>query len=98
MGQKLNCKPGDLAIVVKSHAGNEGKVVRCLELQALCKLQQPDGSYFTGPAWVIDQGLVSWGGVVMHLTPDDFLRPLRDDDGVDEMLVRTGLPNKETAE
>lgn len=29
----MNCKQGDLAIIVKSLAGNEGKIVRCLELE-----------------------------------------------------------------
>lgn len=27
----MNCKAGDLALIVKSMAGNEGKVVTCLE-------------------------------------------------------------------
>ena len=28
----LNCKQGDLAIVIRSHAGNEGKIVTCVRL------------------------------------------------------------------
>lgn len=28
----MNCKQGDMALVIKSQAGNEGKVVTCLEL------------------------------------------------------------------
>lgn len=28
----MNCKQGDMAVVIKSQAGNEGKVVTCLEL------------------------------------------------------------------
>lgn len=27
----MNCKLGDMAIIIKSQAGNEGKVVTCLE-------------------------------------------------------------------
>ena len=28
----MNCKQGDIAIVVKSFAGHEGKIVRCIRL------------------------------------------------------------------
>lgn len=27
----MNCKEGDLAMIVKSKAGNEGKIVRCIQ-------------------------------------------------------------------
>jgi len=93
----MNCKEGDLAIVVKSVCGNEGKVVRCLELH-------PAGfdrfAPFLGPIWVTDNnslagvwirsGLPAESG---NAIPDAYLRPIRDNPGEDETL--TWAPRKE---
>lgn len=49
----MNCKEGDLAIVVKSHAGNEGKIVTCLKWVGR-------GTGLTGDytdVWLVDQAL-----------------------------------------
>lgn len=83
----MNCKPGDLAIVVKSIAGNEGKIVRVLRLHPSPPLQ-----FFDGPRWLIDQVLLdSLGRPIDHLA-DRVLRPIRDSDREDETLTWAGKP------
>ncbi|CAB5219093.1 hypothetical protein UFOVP229_27 [uncultured Caudovirales phage] len=88
---RLNCRPGDLAVVVRSVAGNEGKVVTCLRLH-------PPGTDNTsvedGPVWEIDRPLVGvlrsrstgevFGRVSSPYMPDKLLRPLRGDVAEDE--------------
>ena len=43
----LNCKQGDLAVIVRSMAGNEGKIVQCP------RLVFDPWHYFDGPRWLI---------------------------------------------
>ncbi len=84
----MNCRPGDLAIVVKSNKRRDtsGAIVRVL------RTYPADGMYcMFGPAWVVDyQG-------VEHHALDAWLRPIRDpgDDAVDETLLFS--PVKEEA-
>jgi len=94
----MNCKQGDLAIVVRSKAGNEGKICTCL------KLHPPgyDGmNLFCGPIWETDIKLNTvWNddgstAPVGRCIPDENLRPIRDNPGQDETL--TWAPHKETA-
>jgi len=92
MGSKLNCKQGDLAIVVRSAAGNEGKIVRCV------KLTKGGGALGYGPRWRTEPVLIGSNG--MPRPPlDACLRPLRDSDGEDEVLRLVGRPigDKEAA-
>lgn len=99
---KLNCKPGDLAIVVRSAAGNEGKIVQCLKVH-------PSGVgglfRFYGPVWEIDRPLKTLRktpvGTVegeRFFAPDICLHPIRDNDGEDEMLRIAGRPIAEVTE
>ena len=88
---RLNCRPGDLAVVVRSSAGNEGKVVTCVRLW-------PPGTDNThvedGPVWEIDRPLVGVlrsrvtgdviGRVFSPYMPDKLLRPLRGDVAEDQ--------------
>lgn len=112
MGQKLNCWPGCYAMVRRSTVGNEGKIIKCISVVAHGdKVVCADGGVLEIPSdWFADGVLWHVDGAYSHATTDtglcigvavfydDNLRPLRDDDGVDEMLARTGLPNKETME
>lgn len=91
----MNCKPGDLAVIIRSEAGNEGKILRVIR--------------FVGevPGWVgsdrwetdtlVPGKLGGWSCAVQ----DSNLRPIRDpgDDAVDETLQRLPAPHraKETA-
>jgi hypothetical protein len=88
----MNCKPGDLAVVVKSYAGNEGKIVRVLQLNKKQQLFGPNGLEY-GIVWEIDPPLIGWGGVKLTKAMFDYqLRPIRDNDGEDETLTWAGKP------
>ena len=88
----LNCKQGDLAVIVRSTCGNLGKIVRCKKLCMHHWFIQPDGSLIAGLAWVVDPPVIGWRGDVLPGVLDAVLRPLRDNDGEDEMLRLAGLP------
>jgi hypothetical protein len=93
----MNCKQGDLAIVVKSEAGNEGKIVRCVRLIGERDLIGRSGDVLRGAVWEIDVPLPDWGGRLFPTVSDDQLRPIRDNDGEDEILRIAGKPQKVTA-
>lgn len=75
---KLNCWPGCRAIIIKSMAGNEGKIVTCVRLR-------PAGWDNTfesnGVRWEVDRPLLCTFGTVDALpsVPDAWLRPLPPD-------------------
>ncbi|MGC4396010.1 hypothetical protein [Hydrogenophaga sp. T2] len=92
----MNCKPGDLAVIVRASDRFEhawvGRVIRVTHLS---------GVGLTGlPCWAYE-------GPRLHhrlfgdatAIADEVLRPLRDpgDDAVDEVLRRIGSPNEVTA-
>lgn len=89
---KLNCKPGDLAIVVNSKSSPD-----CIGLITRVVSYLPD---VTGdPAWIVDpplhdgrlfNGLERPGNWWM----DAALRPIRDQDGEDEILRIAGKPQE----
>lgn len=91
---KLNCKQGDLAIIVSSSCGNEGKIVRCVEFAGVIK-RVPDTQgvlhYYMGaprPIWRIDRTINfanSFETVQIEYCSDEKLRPLRGDLTNDEI-------------
>lgn len=98
----MNCKPGDLAIVVKSWAGNEGKIVRCIKLDSRRSFfdnVSPDGVTPPEPIWIIDKHLLGCDGSFSDYIADSQLRPIRDpgEDAVDETIQRLGKPEAVTA-
>jgi len=92
----MNCKQGDLAIIVKSRAGNEGKIVRCLKLTGIKPYFGVDGSLRDVWEWEIDSFVVNAGGKLVNYAPDDQLRLIRDpgDDAQDETLQWLDVPSK----
>jgi hypothetical protein len=88
----MNCKQGDLAVIVRSMAGNEGKLVEVLRQ-----------SVAYGPGWWTVRSMS--GPCRNHLgvysqegqIEDSRLRPLRDNDGEDEILRIAGKPQEVTA-
>ena len=89
----MNCKPGDLAIVVPpGFSENLGKVVRCIEL---CKeAVAPDGIPLkaSGPIWVIDRPLVwlsftfsSCRDTTLSFANDETLMPISPPDNFKEL-------------
>lgn len=79
----MNCKQGDLAIIVRSYQGNEGRIVRCLRFV-------PDFRWEKGgePTWQIDVALNTVHSDARYFVADCQLRPIRDpgDDAKDETL------------
>lgn len=91
----MNCKQGDLAVIVKSAAGNEGKIVTCVRLLGSMQWRHPDGRMHSCSTWEIDGVIKGWSWQMSNTIADDQLRPIRDNDGEDEMLRIAGLPNKQ---
>ena len=92
----MNCKPGDLAVFVRSDAGNEGKVVRCLRVATKRELKAQNFVSNCGPVWLIDQLVNTNCGLLCPLVLDQYLRPIRDpgDDAKDETLLWKPTPKE----
>ncbi len=95
----MNCKPGDLAIIIASSAGNEGKIVRCVRLiKAKDYWYKPSGQRYEDATWEIDRLLPDYAGQLGRTIGDSQLRPIRDpgDDATDETLLWLPVPSRET--
>jgi len=69
----LNCKPGDMAIVVRGQPDiNHGRVV---SLRPPCLMSELCGTRF----WLYEGSLVGQDGAWAPAVADNCLRPLRDD-------------------
>lgn len=90
----LNCKEGDIAMIVRSVAGNDGQIVRCIYFLGEV---EPDIFIPEGPRWVIDPPVPNLvGGLIDHLA-DCQLKPIRGSDEEDEALRIVGRPVPMTA-
>ena len=95
----MNCKQGDLAVIVRSSAGNEGRVLTCLRLASQEECAN-DGVIWwlelEGPVWLTDASLRTSTKGQTRLYPDARLRPLRDSDSDSdgEMLRIAGRPRE----
>lgn len=69
----MNCKQGDLAILVRSGSGNEGKIVRCLRFVG----EVP--GWYGDDRWETDTILPGCFGGKTNTAQDAWLRPLRGD-------------------
>lgn len=102
----MNCRPKDLAIVVRNLPYFAPIVGRVVRVEMLIESEWPKP--ITGPTWAIEKPLqvaalvrmtgqrgvvVSPGeqGFMLGL-PDSILRPIRDQPGEDEMLRVAGRP------
>lgn len=91
----MNCKPGDLAIRVR--AG----FCKLIPVGAVVQVLECYGSGFSRSSGSAAQNIwsVEYQGQhrdingCLHGVPDSDLRPLRDNDGEDEMLRIAGLPH-----
>ena len=93
----MNCKKGDLAVIVRQaplDPRSLGAIVEVVETGPTIKFHVLGGGVF--PSWFVR----SKEPFVMHngrkstyfFVPDALLRPIRDNDGQDEMLRIAGLP------
>jgi len=87
----MNCKKGDLAIAVKSVAGNEGKIMTCIRY-----IGSVEG-YFGSDYWEVDLSTPSKYGKNNRIYRDSWLRPIRNpgDDAKDETLEWLPVPSKQ---
>ena len=90
----MNCKPGDLAVIVRADNKVDrphiGKIVECI-------YWLPDefgGMWRTEPRLKVLRGPCKGREIGWH---DGDLRPIRDNDGEDEMLRIVGKPQEVTA-
>lgn len=83
----MKCRQGDLAVIVRSVAGNEGKIVRCIRIAGAWRAK--DGA---GPRWETDPPVRGLLGECAYPVADLNMRPLRDSDGEDEVLRIAGRP------
>lgn len=91
---KLNCKPGDLAVVIKGR--NAGKFCTCIRLAT--RDEAVALGYLQGqPMWQTDTMLKDNLGGEDLLMFDHLLRPIRDNDGEDETLQWLEVPRKVAA-
>lgn len=90
----MNCIPGDIALIIKSLCGNEGKIVQCIKF--LGPTHSKLGNLLNGDDyWLIDTSIPATDGSSSPTARDCWLRPIRPTDAPDEMLTLTGLPKKE---
>lgn len=93
----MNCKPGDLAICVRN-CRQQGKIATCIRLASVYEISRyrlTNKDNLT--LWIVDRDFSYEGGVIAPIIADEFLRPIRDQDGEDETLTWAGKPNKEHA-
>lgn len=93
----MNCKPGELAVIVRSAAGNEGRIVEVMDSDV--RGLPGSESWMPAPLWRVrslghplpsDLGN-SWS---VFAFPDVWLRPIRNpgDDAQDETLAWKPVP------
>ena len=91
----MNCRQGDIAMIIYSLADNEGKVVICLEFVGR---RIPHRSSGAEDFWRVDtpiRCLTEKGKPSLEFSPyvsDSCLRPMRPTGEIDEMLIIAGLP------
>lgn len=90
----MNCKQGDIAVVIRAiNTKNIGRVCQCLKHKREARMM-PSGDSGIFDCWETDQAFEDWTGRADHSMEDMNLKPLRDTDGVDEMLRITGKPKE----
>jgi hypothetical protein len=95
----MNCKPGDLAVIVRQATNEPRSLGAIVEV-----LRAGPGSCYHGlvglqPNWWVRSSsplrTFAHGERTEFVVPDAYMRPLRDSDGADEMLV--GKPQEVSA-
>lgn len=84
----MNCRPGDLAVIVRSTAGNEGRIVGVVRW-----IGRVPG-WCHSDRWEIraDRPLIGTYGKEHWHAPDAYLRPIRPGDISDEEVRDLYLP------
>lgn len=69
-------RSGDLAVIVNSHAGNDGTVVRCKKRLEKGPWKTPDGQQMVEAGWTIWPSIAGFDGAGSDQVPDSQLLPL----------------------
>jgi hypothetical protein len=83
----VNCKPNDLAMIVRTNASHRQFLGRVVRVKALAL------SKYGNMAWETSPVLRDPNGTVV-LANDECLRPIRWSGERDEMIVRLGKPER----
>lgn len=89
---KANCKRGDVAMYVGSHKSASGVIVLCEREITLAEMTQKKNALLDLPAWKVNPPIRRDDGSYADFASDHALRPIRSQDGADEMLAIAGLP------
>lgn len=91
----MSIKSGDLAVIVKSMYGNEGKIVTCVKYLGVVNFADRPAS----TAWEISPRIPTRKGRTTNTVEAISLRPIRPDESPEEsteaMRLLTQLPQKE---
>jgi hypothetical protein len=92
-----NFKAGDMAMIINSDGGNDGKIVVLTQYHPNMVLLGPSGNC-DAPAWEYSPGLIGYKGLPTRYARTWQLRKIDNpgDDAVDEMLLIAGKPRKES--
>ena len=93
----MNCKPGMVVMVKKSKAGNEGRVGAVLRWVEAMQVPYSSGASTNRHAgWLVEGRFRATDRISEEpygVFPDEWLIPLRDNDGEDQTLTWAGKPS-----
>lgn len=97
----MRCKQGDLAIVIGSEHGHDGKIVHCVKwLGSILYRHSVTGVESMLDSWAVDPPLARPGSAsdTFKTCPEQNLRPIGNpgEDAVDETIQRLGKPTPES--
>ena len=97
----MRCNPNDVVVVVRSKAGNLGRIGTVLRWAETGTVQYGHNKHgrtlFNGQAgWVVQGTFSTTQGETVSpgVFPDEWLRPLRDSEGDDETITWAGKPEQ----
>lgn len=87
----MRCKVGEMAVIVRSSTGEEGRILTCIRFLGRVPGWHGDDH------WQVDIETKGVLGGSSYTYPDSYLRPIRPTDDPDETLSWAPVPNKVTA-
>jgi hypothetical protein len=88
---RLNCRPGDLAILVRAHPVASACIGRVVRLVGVTLISGSPAWSYEGMPWRGGSPMDRW---TWYEIPDAWLRPIRDNDGEDESFRWAPAPEK----
>lgn len=89
----MNCKQGDLAVVVVGNPDeNLGRIIRVTKRAELRGFLAIGADAQGATFWEFEGNLICKDGFPADAVDDSALRPIRDNDGTDEVIAKVGKP------